>query len=226
MRWSSIVAPFVFGALGAVLLAACGAGGTPYSPQMGAGANTKAAMNLAPTPTPTPIQLTIGGIVGTPTFPEGDTSAGGSGQTIDGVICGPHLDSQFHHHVQVSLFYNRVQIALPQGTGMKNPGRNNFIYHADCYYDIHTHDQTGIVHIEPPNGTPFTLKQYFDVWGMPLSLNGFATYKGRVAVYINQTLQPGMDPTTVTLSPFEEIALIIGPAPSWIPVYKFPPGYK
>lgn len=180
---------------------------------------------VTPNATPTPIQLVIGGTIGTVVFPDGDTATGGQGQPIQGINCRKELLNQFHHHVQLSLFVNGQQIALPKGTGMKNPGHNQFIYHAACFYFLHTHDQTGIIHIEPRTDTTYTLKNYFAVWGMPLDANGFAGYSGPVAVYINGTLQPGMDPNTVTLTPFEEITLVIGTPPDWIPAYIFPAGY-
>jgi hypothetical protein len=181
--------------------------------------------SVHPMATPTPIQLTLGGTIGTVVFPDGDTATGGQGQGIEHINCRKELLNTFHHHVQLSMFVDGEQIALPKGTGMKNPGHSPFIYHADCFYFLHTHDQTGIIHIEPPKQTTFTLKNYFAVWGEPLSINGFAGYTGSVAVYINGTLQPGMDPNTVTFSPYEEITLVIGTPPAWIPAYLFPPGY-
>jgi hypothetical protein len=180
---------------------------------------------VQPTATPAPIQLVLGTTVGTDAFPEGDAATGGQGQQVDGIGCRGALDNQFHHHVHLSLFVNGEQVALPRGTGMEKPGKNNFIYHATCFYWLHTHDETGIIHIEPPNGDAFTLKQYFDIWGQPLSTTGFAGYTGTVSVYIDGALQAGMDPNAVTFTPFEQITLVIGTPPSWIPVYVFPAGY-
>jgi hypothetical protein len=212
---------------GVAALAGCGGGSGTGALAPIAGSNARSvSRNTTPTPTPTPIQLVLGGIIGTPTFPEGDTTTGGQGQQVQGINCKKALDQpQFHHHVQLSLFVNGAQIALPLGTGMKNPGHHPFIYHADCFYFLHTHDQTGIIHIEPPVQKTYTLKNYFAIWGEPLSVNGFAGYTGAVAVYINGTLQPGMDPNTIQLTPFEMITLVIGQPPAWIPSYIFPPGY-
>jgi len=220
---SSLPAALVICAVVASAIAGCG--GASSSSGVAPIVQPSPTLAPSPTPTPTPIQLVLGTTVGTDVFPEGDTSSGGQGQGIDGVNCRQALDNQFHHHVHLSMFVNGEQIALPRGTGMKNPNHNNFIYHADCFYFLHTHDETGIIHIEPPDGTTFGLKQYFDIWGEPLSTNGFAGYAGAVAVYIDGTLQPGMDPTTVTFSPFEEITLVIGTPPNWIPEYLFPAGY-
>ena len=221
----TVLATFLAGALGVAIVAGCASGATPNAPGEAPQRPSQRVMQQ-PTPTPTPIQLVIGGVIGTPTFPEGDTATGGQGQQVDTVNCRSFLNNVYHHHVQLSMFVNGTQIALPRGTGMKNPGTNKFVYHADCFYWLHTHDATGIIHVEPPDSRTFTLKQYFDIWGMPLSTNGFAGYTGPVSVYLNQVLQPGMDPTTIVFSPFLQITLVIGNPPSWIPVYLFPPQYK
>ncbi len=210
---------------GVSAIAACG--GTGPAGSLGPVASGAGSVRhyTTPTPTPTPIQLQLGEVIGTPVFPEGDTSTGGQSQQVDKINCRRELLNTYHHHVHLSMFVNGEQIALPRGTGIYKPGSGQYIYHGQCFYWLHTHDATGIIHMEPPNPGPFTLKQYFDIWGEPLSVNGFAGYTGQVAVYINGTLQPGMDPTTVTFSPYEEITLVIGTPPDWIPVYQFPAGY-
>lgn len=218
MRWSASAAIAV--CIVAIVSAGCGgSASTAVAPV------PNPRPSASPTPAPTPMQLVLGTTVGTDVFPEGDTSSGGHGQQVDTIDCRGALDNQFHHHAHLSLFVNGEQIALPRGTGMKNPGKNNFVYHATCVYWVHTHDETGIIHIEPPDGQTFTLKQYFDLWGEPLSTNGFAGYSGAVSVYVDGTLESGVDPNTVTLTPFEEITLVIGNAPDPIPSYLFPPGY-
>ena len=200
-----------------------GTGGNGAVAPVGNSAPVKKSVH--PMATPTPIQLVLGGTIGTVVFPDDDTATGGQGQSIQGINCRKELLNSFHHHVQLSMFVNGEQIALPKGTGMKDPHNNPFIYHAACFYFLHTHDRTGIIHIEPRTDTTYNLKNYFAVWGMPLSTTGFAGYTGAVSVYINGTLQPGMDPRTVTFSPFEQITLVIGTPPDWIPVYIFPAGY-
>jgi len=210
--------------VGVASLAGCGGTGqTPAVSPIGGQAPARHA--VTPNATPTPIQLVLGGTIGDVVFPDGDTATGGQGQPIQGINCRKELLNQFHHHVHLSLFVNGEQIALPKGTGMKNPHHNAFIYHADCFYFLHTHDQTGIIHIEPRTQTTFTLKNYFAVWGEPLDTNGFAGYTGTVSVYIDGVLQPGVDPRTVQFTPFEQITLVIGTPPDWIPSYIFPPGY-
>ena len=133
--------------LGSILvfaLAAC-SGQSSFNPS--ASPQHHAARPLA---NAAPIQLVPGTTVGQVVFPEGDTATGGQGQQVDGINCRKALSSIYHHHVHLSLFVNGVQYAIPRGTGMKDPGTGKFIYHADCVYFLHTHDETGIIHIEPP----------------------------------------------------------------------------
>jgi len=172
----------------------------------------------------TAIQLVPGTTVGQAVFPEGDTATGGQGQQVNGINCKMALDNAFHHHAHLSLFVNGVQYAIPRGTGMKNPGKNNFIYHADCYYWIHTHDDTGILHMEPPAAFNFSLKQYFHIWGEPLSTTGVAGYNGLVTVFVN-SIQVFVDPNTIVLNPFDQVTLEVGLPVVTPPVYIFPPGY-
>jgi len=219
---ASVIVLTALGALAAATIVGCGGASnsalSPVPSHQPAGA-------VRPNATPTPIQLVPGTTVGTAVFPEGDTATGGQGQQVDGINCRSSLNNQFHHHVHLSLFVNGEQIAVPRGTGMKDPGKSNFIYHASCFYFLHTHDTTGIIHIEPKTDETFTLKQYFDEWGEPLSVNGFAGYTGAVAVYLNGVLQQGMDPNAIVFSPFLQITLVIGTPPQWIPDYIFPAGY-
>jgi len=184
----------------------------------------------SPAPTPTPIQLAAGGVIGTPTWPEGDTATGGQGQHLGGMNCVHSLSPTFHHHTHLSIFVNGAQLAFPMGVGMYKPGGGStgFIYHAQCYYWLHTHDQTGILHMESPTApapNTFTLGKLFLLWGEPLSNTQIAQFNGTVAVYINGALYTNyVNVGDITLNPGDDITLVIGTAPSWIPAYLLPPG--
>lgn len=171
-----------------------------------------------------PIQLVPGTTVGQVVFPEGDSPTGGQGQQVLGIDCRQALSGIYHHHVHLSLFVSGVQYAIPRGTGMKDPGKSQFIYHADCFYFLHTHDDTGIIHIEPPGPDVYGLHQYFALWGMKLSTTNVAGYKGPVTVFVNGT-QENIDPNTIKFNPFDQITLEVGTPVITPPVYIFPPGY-
>ncbi|MCH6469082.1 hypothetical protein [Sinomonas terrae] len=95
---------------------------------------------------------------------------------------------------------------------------------------LHTHDESGIVHIEAPTaGLTYTLGQFLTEWGV---LDGTSTTPGGAhssaadwQVYVNGSKQAG-SPKDVVLKPHEEIALVHGAPPATIPAsYSFPAGY-
>ena len=189
-----------------------------------AGSTGALPWRVEPDAAPTPIQLYPGMTIGTDVFPEGDTASGGQGQVVNGIRCAKSEKVFYHHHVHLSLFVNGVQFAIPKGTGMKNPGHGKYIYHSDCEYFLHTHDETGIIHIESPTAHIYTLHDYFYIWGEPLSANDVAGYTGSITVFING-IQQLVDPRTIQFTPYEEITLEVGSPVVPPPVYLFPPGY-
>jgi hypothetical protein len=168
-----------------------------------------------PTATPGPSAKTIspgeGYIIGTddqfnPT--DGDTATGGQGQAVDGITCDKVMFSNYHVHVYVGILVNGQQIAIPDGMGMENPqpdatyqGIPNWTTYATCFYHIHTHDASGIVHLEDPNptGVPvsgwiFTLGNVMDVWGQTLNALQFGPYAGPVQVVTSGQVYRGGTP--------------------------------
>jgi hypothetical protein len=128
-----------------------------------------------------------------------------------------------HFHVHLDLFVNGKHVTVPAGIGIA-PGEAFFS-------PLHTHDPSGIVHIESAQVRPFTLGEFFGVWGVPLSthcLGGYcATGARRLSTYVNGTRFAG-DPARLLLEPHEEIVIAFGTRselPRRIPSsYAFPPG--
>jgi hypothetical protein len=214
-------------------LVACGGGGGGSSLVPGTGGsqpivdpeiNPLDAGSPSPVPsmTPAPIQLVIGTTIGTEFFPE----ANSAGKAVDGFNCLLHVGGPGHHHVHLSLFNNGVQIAIPRGIGMKNPDHNNFIYHQSCLYFLHTHDETGLIHMEPKVGNgSFTLGNVFDIWGQPLNVTNVAGFTGPQLIIVNGQTYTG-DPSQIALAPFMQITIEVGtPLPGPPPNYLFPVGY-
>jgi len=84
-----------------------------------------------------------------------------------------------HVHPHLAIFYNGKQIQVPQFIGFAPSLAGS------CLYWIHTHDASGVIHIEapdlsPPQGGPFTLGMLFDIWGQPLQPDDVAGLKGDV----------------------------------------------
>ena len=92
------------------------------------------------------------------TYPSpGDTASGGQGQDVDGIKCNTTEQLTYHVHAHLSILRNGTQVLVPRYVGITN----------SCIYWLHTHNDTGVIHMEAPAQTTFTLKQFFDVWGYP-----------------------------------------------------------
>lgn len=204
-------------ALPVLLLGAGGCGG-------GGGSATP---NDPVAPPPGTTLLVPGTMVGKNVFPIGDTKQGGQGQDVDDIACDLGNET-YHVHVHLSLFANGEQIAVPAGIGFKDPvEQNGVVGDGICLYGLHTHDATGIIHVEAGAPRDLTLGQFFDVWGRALSRTQVADYAGSVTVYVDGTLYQG-DPRQLVFAPRQQITLVVGDAPpnaETLPVYAFPPRY-
>ncbi len=174
---------------------------------------------------PTPIPMHEGGLVGAVTFPNGSTASGAQGDPVDTIPCATGADAE-HFHVHVSLIVNGQQLALPLGVGIQSAVvvGDSLAIAGTCFYWLHSHDRTGIIHVEPTvAGHTFTLGEYFDVWGEPLTSSSVAGNQGDVTVYVDGTRYVG-DPRAIVLAAHQQITLEVGTrvAP---PVYQFPPDY-
>lgn len=177
-----------------------------------------------PNPTPTPMNLPYGGqTIGAATFPNGDTATGGQGSPVDTLSCYASLSQAYHIHTHLTMLHNGTQIALPLGVGVISPvivagTYGPVVTTGSCFYPLHTHDASGIVHIENAAPTAFTLGQVFDIWGMSLTSSGFAGFSGPMLVYVGTSQFTG-DPRTITLANHEQITLEVGGP------FVFPPFY-
>jgi hypothetical protein len=95
---------------------------------------------------------------------------------------------------------------------------------------LHTHDTSGVVHIESPVKADFTLGQFMTEWSVPLSKDGIGTYKAgggkELHVYVNGKEQAG-DPASIKLAAHDEIAVVYGAAGDKVQVpstYAWPEG--
>jgi hypothetical protein len=167
------------------------------------------------------VVLLAGQEIGATTWADGNASSGGQGETIDGVGCA--TSDALHIHNHLSIFLNGVQLAVPSHVGVV----------PNCDYDLHTHDRSGVVHVESSQvGTKFTLGQVFSVWGMPLAndnVAGLADPSAPIVVYINDnfgTSQTGPriyagDLRAIELGPQREITIQIGSPISELPTYDW-----
>jgi hypothetical protein len=138
--------------------------------------------------------------------------ASGDISYIDGIGCGTMEYSVFHIHAHLDIIINGQQHPIPAQIG---------ILDNTCLYWLHTHDQSGIIHIEAPIHTKFTLGQFLDVWN---STKNIMLHYGTPKVYVNGNVVAG-NYRDVELAAHEEIVLSYGIPPISIPSsYEFPPG--
>ncbi len=140
--------------------------------------------------------------------------------TIDGIQCNVVEQLLFHIHAHLDIIINGVYFLVPSQIGI--PG--------NCFFWLHTHDESGIIHIESPVNRDYTLGQFFDIWNKKLNndqiFNYVANANNPLTVYVNGTKVPnGTNYRDIKLHAHDEIAIVYGLPPSTIPSsYKFPQG--
>ena len=128
-----------------------------------------------------------------------------TGQTIDGIRCDTSEGAVFHIHQHVAILDRGGAIPIPSDVG--RPAL------ANCLYWIHTHTPDGIIHVESPLFRTFTLGNFFDIWGQPLSptaVGPVRVKKGALRVYVDGNRYAG-DPRKIELTLHADIVLEAGP---------------
>jgi hypothetical protein len=120
----------------------------------------------------TVIDIEDGHRIGEEHWAPGNTSSGGQGQAIGTMQCLNSQPLAFHQHGHLSIFLNGEQLAIPTRAGFPTGDPN------ECHYPLHTHDYSGRVHVHAPSPTTFTLGQFFQIWGQPLTSNDVAGLLG------------------------------------------------
>lgn len=137
-----------------------------------------------------------------------------TGQTIDGIQCQTQEQVLFHIHAHLAIFANGAPRTVQAGIGIPNPQSQNtvdgpFVVSGSCFYWLHSHATDGIMHIESPIQRTYTLGDWFDIWGQPLSTTQVGADKGTVIAYVNGQRYEG-DPRQIPLTAHAVIQLDVG----------------
>ncbi len=127
-----------------------------------------------------------------------------TGQTVDGIQCQTNEQLVLHVHTHLTIFVNGQARVIPYGIGI--PGfqaqqaqGGPFVSTGSCFYWLHVHANDGIIHIESPSTSDsFTLGQFFNEWGIPLSKTQVGSATGDVTVFFTS---PGQSPKLYTGDP-------------------------
>lgn len=140
---------------------------------------------------------------------DADTGSGGQGQAVDGIPCERGEQLAFHVHAHLFLLDDGVPQPISANVGI--PGAPLL---ARCIYWLHTHDRTGAIHVEASGPRKFTLGQFFDIWGQPLSSTRVARIvvpPGQLTVFVDGHAYSG-DPRQVELKAHTRVVIEIGKA--------------
>src|SRR5262249_48160605 len=132
--------------------------------------------------------------------------AAADGRPIAGIQCEHQEYGDFHIHAHLDVFVDGNSITVPAMIGILREQK--------CLYWMHTHDPSGIVHIEAPRKRAFTLAQFLEIWKTTQS--GAPARKDAPKIFINgKRANKRLD--QVELDDHMEIAVVYGKEPSSIP---------
>lgn len=116
----------------------------------------------------------------------------------------PTEGTAVHIEPQLRLFILGKEHPIPKDIGMASP---------DLVAPIHTHDATGIIHVESPTHQIYTLGDVFAVWGVRFTRRCIGGYCSRaehqLRVYVGGR-EVSSDPAAYSLRDFEVIVVAFG----------------
>lgn len=200
-------------------LALAGCAGGSSTP--GTHASTPPVSSESPSPQPSPrsytsppAQLPVGTIelsTADPPWPPPAIIDGGA-DSLDyvkaaGLPYGEEVTT-VHYHAHLDIDVDGEKVTVPPYLGFVTNGSKSL-----GLAPLHTHDDSGIIHIENDVPATFNLGQVFIEWGVkftPNCLGPFCTGGGKeLAVFVNGTRYTG-DPTKLVLKKHQEIAVEYG----------------
>ena len=135
-------------------------------------------------------------------------NGGVNGQPVANIKCDAGEQLAVHYHAHVTILYKGQPVYVPAQTG---------IIGSSCFYWMHTHSTSGIIHIEAPKDSAsrqFTVGDFFQIWNQPLTSRQVATFSiGRgeqVKTWVDGKPYTG-DPAKVVLKSHTQVVIEVGP---------------
>jgi hypothetical protein len=121
----------------------------------------------------------------------------------------PGGSEKVHHHALLHIYVDGLLAPVAANVGL-DPAK-----HLES--SLHTHDRTGVIHMESAYPYRFTLGDFFSVWGVklgPAQVGGLRGYGGdRLHFFLNG--RPLADPAAHVLHDNDNIAIGYGPLNSF-----------
>ena len=118
--------------------------------------------------------------------------------------------TKVHYHAHLDVFRNGDPVTVPANIGID--------YQRQVISPLHTHDDSGIVHVEGLKDEPITLGQFLTEWGVRVESDctGDICPPDPIAVYVDGVKQTG-PVTELVFKSRQEVALVLGTPPKTIP---------
>jgi hypothetical protein len=125
-----------------------------------------------------------------------------TGQPVGPHHVGCNVTEMFteHLHPRLTIQHGSAAVTIPANIGIVQTAGVVL-----CLYWLHTHDESGMIHVEAPGGN-FTLADFFAVWGQPLSSTRVGPYTGHVRAFVDGAPYKGA-PQNIPLLDGEQILL-------------------
>jgi hypothetical protein len=124
----------------------------------------------------------------------------------------PPLDNEelaFHKHAKLLVFVDGKEVPVAAGIGIDQDAKK--------ISPLHTHDDSGIVHMEAAKPTRFTLGQVFTEWGVRFDdrcVGAYCTPDKPVRVFVNGKEHTSGSRRDIQLEDKQEIAVVVGDLPT------------
>lgn len=138
------------------------------------------------------------------------------GSPIGGFNCVINPPQPLSFHAHLSILVNNEPLTIPRYLGASRQPPTH------CFYAIHTHDESGKIHVTPAAPGTFTLGQLFQIWGQPLTNTNVAGFSGLpVEIFVTDngivTRVEEADWSSIELRDHREITIGLGTPVAEIP---------
>lgn len=145
------------------------------------------------------------------------TSLKGAMQAL-GLAASAESAALTHYHVHIRLVVDGHAVRLPAQIGLDSANQ--------VFSEVHTHDATGVIHIESPQANyRAKLLDAFDMWGVYLTPQCIGGYCGGLKMWVNG--KPSTAFGNLVLQPHMAITILAGQPPAGFKPdksYAFAPG--
>ncbi len=111
---------------------------------------------------------------------QSQTPANAAYPVVDNISCQSTEQGGTHIHAHVTMYVNGTKTPIPANVGIAPD--------SSCLYWLHTHDDSGVIHIEAPEGVSATFGNFLDIWGQRFQQVGYPSQLSDATgwqVYVN-----------------------------------------